>query len=464
MKEFMKLSFYPDITCFTATFFLAATVFSAQQKTVHTKFLWGAALNEHQNSGALTCKDNNWTAWEKEHGKIKHGQQSGTSCDFWNRYPDDIKLAKNLGLNSLRFSIEWSTIEPREGEWNNDAIKHYGDVIDSLIAQDMIPMVTLHHFTHPQWFEEKGAFEHEENITYFVRFCEKVFDAFHEKVLLWGTINEPNIYAFQGYMRGVFPPGYCDIALGAEVLKNLLKAHCAVYRLLKARPGGKMAQIGIVHQHLIFEPYHEGNTAETMLTSYLSHIATKPVLEFFKTGHFQMCAVPLANTFFGGLPFALFPWSTVTHDDPGASSCLDFIGVNYYSRVRISWKNPAQPAYDPHDIVTDMPYALYEQGLYNAIKEISSLNVPMYITENGIADAQDDRRAIFIERYVGAMMKAIDDGYDIRGYFYWTLMDNFEWDEGRDMKFGLYSVDEKTKERTLRSGSLALKKFCLGLA
>lgn len=448
----------------TISIIFSSSIFCHEKKKFPGNFLWGAALAEHQNSGAITCTDNNWTAWEHEQGAIKHSQQSGNSCDFWNRYPEDIKLAKNLGLNALRFSIEWSIIEPREGEWNSDAIKHYADVIDTLIAHDMTPMITLHHFTHPQWFEEKGAFENEKNSIYFTRFCEKVFDAFHDKVKLWCTINEPNIYTFQGYMRGVFPPGYKDIALGAAVLKNLLKAHCDVYRALKARPGGKEAQIGIVHQHLIFEPYHKGNAAETTLTSYLSHIATLPVLDFFRTGHFELRAVALANTFFGGIPSSLLPWTTTTYDDQTAPQCLDFIGLNYYSRCRFDWKNPMTPAYDADEIVTDMPYAIYEQGLYDAIKEVSSLKVPIYITENGIADAKDDRRSLFIERYIGSLQKAIMDGYDVRGYFYWTLMDNFEWDEGREMKFGLYAVDEHTKKRTLRTGSLALKKMITGLA
>lgn len=420
------------------------------------QFMWGAAISDFQNSGATNCPNGNWAAWEKKSGSIKEGQTSGTSCDFWNRYPQDISLVKDLGLNSLRFSVEWSELEPQEGVWNEQAFKHYGELLDALIAQGISPMISLHHFTHPEWFEQKGGFEKEENIAYFLRFSQKVFDLFHDKVTLWCTFNEPGIYAFQGYIRGVFPPGYCDILLAGEVLKNLLKAHCGVYQLLKSRPGGDKAQIGIVHQHLIFEAYHEGNSFESWLSGYFSHIVSTACLDFFTTGSLKFLAIPVFDGAFGGLPIPLPLWSNITYDEPNASKMVDFIGLNYYSHVLMDWTWLASPAYRPDDIVTDMPYALYAEGLYRAIASVSKIGVPVYITENGIADAQDDRRAIFIQRYLYAISQAIKDGYDVRGYYYWTLMDNFEWDEGFGMKFGLYQTDVQTKQRTLRQGSCAL--------
>lgn len=419
-------------------------------------FVWGAAVSDFQNSGATNCPHGNWTAWEKREGAIKHGQQSGTSCNFWNTYAQDIPLVKQVGLNSLRFSVEWSELEPQEGVWNEQAFAHYGSMIDALIAQKITPMLTLHHFTHPQWFENKGAFENEENIAYFVRFCKKMFNRFQDKVTLWCTINEPGIYAFQGYIRGVFPPGNCDIQTAGTVLKNLLKAHCTVYQSLKKQPGGDKAQIGIVHQHLLFEPYHKDSSLEYWPTWYFSHIVTTAALEFFTTGSFKFLAIPLVDGAFGGIPFPIPLWENITYNEPNASKMLDFIGLNYYSHVLMDWTCPWKPGYKPDDIITDMPYALYPEGLYKAIDDVSKIGVPIYITENGIADAQDNNRALWIQRYLYAVSQAIKDGYDVRGYYYWTLMDNFEWDEGFDMKFGLYQTDFATKERTLRKGSLAL--------
>lgn len=419
-------------------------------------FAWGAAVSDFQNSGATNCPSGNWAAWEKRDGAIKHGQRSGTSCDFWNQYPQDVTLVKALGLNSLRFSVEWSELEPQEGVWNEQAFAHYQVLIDTLLAQNITPMLTLHHFTHPQWFEAKGAFGDEANIVYFVRFCQKMFDRFHDKVTLWCTINEPGIYAFQGYIRGVFPPGYCDIQTAGRVLKNLLKAHCTVYRALKKSPGGDKAQIGIVHQHLLFKPYHEGSCLESWPTWYFSHIASTAALEFFTTGSFKFLAIPILDGAFGGLPIPFPLWENITYDEPNAAKMLDFIGLNYYSQVLMDWTSPTKPAYKPDAIITDMPYALYAEGLYHAIADVSVIGVPIYITENGIADALDDRREIFIRRYLYAVSQAIKSGYDVRGYYYWTLMDNFEWDEGFEMKFGLYQTDLATKERSLRKGSSVL--------
>ncbi len=416
-------------------------------------FRWGTAICEYQNSGAVNCPDNNWAVWEQEQGHIKHDQKSGISCDHWNRYHDDIKLIKDLGLNSFRFSIEWSKIQPEPGVWCDDAFKHYKEELDALVKAGISPMVTLHHFTHPQWFEAMGGFEKEENISYFVRFCEKIFDVLHDKVDFWCTINEPGIYVFQGYTRGVFPPGKRDSVLGSQVLKNLLRAHVAVYKSLKSRKGGQKAQIGIVHQHLMFKPYHEDNYIERTLTGYISHIVTEAALEFLMTGKFSFTAVPMMDLMLGGLTVPTCALSkTVVYEDSEAPKTFDFIGLNYYSHVLFSWY--AGSAYRPDDVITDMPYAMYPEGLYHTITRLSQLNVPIFITENGIADALDDRRQTWIERYVYAVSQAIKDGCDVRGYYYWTLTDNFEWDEGRTMKFGL-----ATKDRLIRDGSGALTRI-----
>ncbi len=418
-------------------------------------FLWGVAVCEYQNSGAETCKNAQWASWEQKRGKIRHGHQSGKSCEFWDRYRDDVTLVKEMGLNAIRFSVEWSMIEPEPGVFDEAALKHYSDLVDAALEVGITPMATLHHFTHPQWFEDKGAFENESNIIYFVRFCQKVFERLNDRVPLWCTINEPGVYAFQGYIRGVFPPGKTSSSLAGKVLVNLLKAHVEVYKTLKGMRGGQEAQIGIVHQHMLFEPYHEDSALEKNFCWYLSQLMSTAVFDFFKTGIFTYRVIPVVDCFLGG--FSLSPFSqTIMYEDATACKALDFIGLNYYSHVLINWKSPAKPAYREGDIVTDMYYAAYPEGLYRAIAEMSELKVPVYITENGIADSRDDRRAQFIESYLIAMQKAIEDGYDVRGYFYWTLMDNFEWDEGFGMKFGLCSVDYQTQERSVREGAHAL--------
>jgi len=415
-----------------------------EQSVFSKDFLWGTATCEYQNSGAINCPDINWADWEKtapgQNSHIEGGQQSGTANDHWNRVDEDITLMKKLGVNAYRFSIDWGRVEPEEGLFNQEALNHYSLLCNKLIANGITPMVTLHHFTHPRWFEKKGAFEKEENIPYFVRFSMRMFALLKDRVSLWCTINEPTIYTMQGYVRGVFPPGKTSPGLAGEVLKNLLKAHCSVYHILKVLPGGQEMQIGIVHSLLKFEPYHWYSPIENGVCKYFTHIVHGALKSFFKTGSFSFYT----------------PWGTrTTYSDPLAPESFDFVGLNYYSRavININWDYSAGGGGYPGEVMTDMPYASYPEGFRQALLEMAELGKPIYVTENGIADAKDDRRADFIRDYIAAMAQAKKEGCDVRGYFYWTLMDNFEWDMGFDMRFGLYEVDFETKERTLRKGA-----------
>jgi beta-glucosidase len=253
---------------------------------------------------------------------------------------------------------------------------------------------------------------------------------------------------FQGYLRGVFPPGKINPMSAVHVIKNLLKAHTRTYRTLKQLPGGAAAQIGIVHQYLMFYPYSSWNPLERIPGLMFNYLLNTSVLNFLKTGTFKI-NIPL-----------LFDCS---YQAPLDQKFFDFIGLNYYSRVvvkgQLSLTDPIIPSCYPNEIMTDMPYAMYSDGLYDAIAKMAELNVPIYITENGIPDALDNRRAEFITTYTAALQRAITDGYDVRGYFYWSLVDNFEWDEGFAKKFGLCEVDFATKQATIRAGARAYQEI-----
>ncbi len=419
-------------------------------------FLVGTAIAEYQNSGAVNCPGSNWAYWEERPDAIKTGERSGVSCDFWNQYPQDIKNLQAINANSLRFSVDWTSIEPTCGNFNQEAINHYVKLCDALLAAKITPMVTLHHFVHPMWFEKMGGFEKEENIIYFVRFCTKVFEALSDRVTLWGTINEPTVYVLQGYFRGVFPPGKSfAFRQGAHVLKNLLKAHCAVYEMLKSMDGGKEAQIGLVHQALYMKPFHDwlsikfpATAMESLVCGLYPRINAlhTAVTEFLKTGHYRFA--------FGTKHLSFASWQAPKR---GADYC-DFIGINYYSRAIINILNPMARCLD-NETMTDMQYAMYPQGLYEIIKEMAPFGKPMYITENGVANRKDDIRETFIRRYTYAMSKAISEGCDVRGYYWWTLVDNFEWDEGKGMEFGLFEFDPVTQKRTLKPGAACFKEI-----
>ena len=408
-------------------------------------FLWGSASSEYQISGAKKLTNCQWAEWEKRgHPAIKGGETSGNAIEGWDRYEEDADLLTDLGLNSYRFSIDWSAIEPEEGVFNREAVVHYKDVVKALKERGIKPMITLHHFTHPIWFENKGAFEKRENIDDFVRFAEFVFSEFSDEVDLWCTINEPTVIALMGYILGEFPPGKTGIFLAAEVLNNMLFAHVAVYKQLKSMKNGESAQIGLVHSYLKFEPYRGWNPIEALPCYFFTKNLHDTVMEFFKTGEFSSM---------------LFQREFVQD----APSSFDFFGLNYYSRpvvgMKFSLKELLGPTCFPGEVMTDMPYPSYAEGFYQALVDCGELGKPVYVTENGIADAKDDRRELFIRKYLYALSKAIEDGVDVRGYFYWSLIDNFEWAEGWTKKFGLYECDLTTQKRTLRDGSKAYQEI-----
>ena len=409
-----------------------------------SSFIWGTATAAHQVEG--NCL-NNWSEFEKGskvngEPNIKDGQLSGIACDHWNKYPEDIKLIKKLGVSHYRFSVEWSKIQPEQAIFDQEVLNHYSKMIDSLLKNNIIPVLTLHHFTHPLWFDKMGAFEKEKNINIFISFCKRVFNEYSHKVEYWCTINEPAVVATQGYFTGMFPPGEKDSQLAAVVLKNLLESHVQVYHSLKKMKNGSNVKIGLVKNINQFDPWRRLHIIDWMISYYANHFFNDSTIDFLRNGIFKIRIPGLA-------------W--IYHKNLKAINSTDFFGLNYYShnhlKVKFSVNEPFSIEYYKDAILTDMPYTIYGEGLYRAIQSVSIIDVPIIITENGIADAQDNRRELFIKRYLYAVSQAINDGYNVIGYFYWSLLDNFEWAFGYDMKFGLFSVNLNTQERSLREGS-----------
>ena len=408
-------------------------------------FCWGTATASHQVEG--NCTNNNWFLWESSKDennipRIKNNQKSGIACDHWNRYKEDIGLIKKTGVTHYRFSLEWSKIEPEKGRYDEEVINHYSNVIDSLIENNIVPVITLHHFTNPIWFDEIGGFEKEENIVHFIVFCKTVFSRYSSRVKNWCTINEPEVYAVMGYFAGIFPPGKKEPQLAVEVLKNLLISHTQVYKTLKELPNGQDSKIGIVKNIMQFDPYRRWNLLDWIVCRITSKIYNGIALSYLEKGVINV-----------NYPFFV----KINYESKSAALATDFFGLNYYSHSHLKFKFDSYEFFEnkflSRDTMIDMPYAIYPEGLYRAIKQAGKINKPIIITENGIADATDDRREIFIERYIYAMSRAIKDGANVKGYYYWSLMDNFEWAEGYDMRFGLHEVNFETQERRLRKGS-----------
>ena len=393
-------------------------------------FVWGVATASHQIEGD---NNNNWTQFEKREGK----EQSGKACNHWNLWATDHELLSQLGVNSYRFSIEWSRIEPVQGEWDEDAINVYSQMIDSLIGRGIEPMITLHHFSHPVWFEELGGFYNRENLVHFQNYCKKLFPYYSDRVKKWCTINEPDVFSIMGYHMGMFPPGQRSPIKAIRVMKNVMIAHGEVYHALKQISPD--SYIGLAKNVTIFDPYRRWNILHWLTSFALNYIWNGAIISALKKGRMYGVSVKQVK------------------------NSADFIGLNYYTHVLTSPFLPQTTEIDlpsrKHETVTEFGYPMYAEGLERASKWLGKLNLPIEITENGVADGEDNLRPKHLKRHLWMIAKLIEQGIDIKSYYHWSLMDNFEWAEGYSMRFGLYHVDYETQIRTLRDSGKAYQSI-----
>jgi beta-glucosidase len=416
-------------------------------------FLWGSASSAHQVEGE--CSNNNWALFEElsdPSGKprIRDRHRAGKACEHWTRFREDIALMKSLGLNAYRFSVEWSKIEPEEGRFNESALDHYEEVVDALLAAGIEPVITLHHFTDPLWFSNAGGFLREDAPEILCRFSQRVFERLAGRVRIWCTINEPAVYAVGGYITGEFPPAIRNPMQAARVLANLLRAHALIYSTCKGR--WPDAQIGLPVNIFLYEPASWWNPLDRLAAYVASRNFTHALLAYLQTGRFTL----------------LLPGVVRLKIDHGIPDATDFVGVNYYTRFHLRL-NPLSPekilpvTVSPVDQTTDMGWEIHPDGLRRVLQIVAShSNKPILVTENGIADDSDTKRARFITDHLCGLQRARKEGIDVRGYFYWTLLDNFEWAHGYTKRFGLYHVDFTTQKRTLREGSRAFAEFIKG--
>lgn len=379
-------------------------------------FLFGAASAAHQVEGNNTNSD--W--WEYEQmGRLP---KSGVAADHYNRFEEDFKIAKQLGLNAMRISIEWSRIEPEEGKWAVSEIEHYKKVLRKLKELGLKRMVTLHHYTLPKWVMDQGGFETKQGVEAFARFCWFVAQNLGAEIDLWITINEPELYALMAYQRGIFPPFKKSNLSAFKVLRNLIKAHKSAYKAIKeVRP---QALISIAKNSAYYEPYRHDNFWDR-LTAAISN--------------------KLGNHYF---------LDKIKHQ-------LDFIGLNYYfyRSLKFDYKKGYQVMNREELPRSDMGWQTYPEGIYYLLKDYKKYKKPVYITENGIANAADDMRKDFIRQHLYWISKALDFGVDVKGYFYWSLTDTFEWESGFNPKFGLVEVNFETQERKIRKSAYAFEEL-----
>jgi len=389
-------------------------------------FLWGAATAAYQVEGGNIHAD--WWRWEKEAGK----ENSGQACRHYGLYESDFELAKGLGHNAHRLSIEWSRMEPEEGQFSEEVLRHYVDVILALRARKIEPVVTLHHFTNPVWLADSGGWENKKAVSSFVRYAEFVVRALAKHVRYWITINEPTIYFSHAYLLGVWPPQKKSIWRAKTVKDRLTEAHLQTYCLI----------------HKI---YKESNLSSP-LVSIAQHMQA-----------FVPCTPTFRNKFAASLRHGWFNLGLI--DTFVRHKALDFIGLNYYSRQLVEvekWgvRNLAMDVCknNHHPVKKNsLGWDIYPEGLCDLLLKLKKYNLPVMITENGICTSDDALRWEYIAGHLRSVHKAIGQGVPVTGYLYWSLLDNFEWDKGFGPRFGLIDINYETQQRTVRESAV---KFC----
>lgn len=396
-------------------------------------FLWGASTASHQVEGDT---HNQWSEWEKAqaHHLARTAQQrlqwlpnwnniakqaqdpanyiSGKAVDHYNRYREDFDLITQLNMNAFRFGIEWARIEPREGEWDEAAVEHYKTYLQELKKRGITPVVTLWHWTMPVWFTDKGGFEKRANLAHFERYVRKICELFDENIGYIITLNEPNVYTHFGYLSGEWPPQQKSITKTYAVYRNLAHAHRRAYRIIKEMhphlPVGISAQLA---DTLPLRPHNIVNKLSVAAATYI------------------------------------WNWWFLNR----LKQHQDFIGINYYFTEYRNWlgqvKNPPKP-------VSDLGWYM-DPGSIRSILNITwqRYRIPLLITENGLADADDSQRTWWIEQTIAGLQSARRDGVAVCGYLHWSLLDNFEWAYGWWPQFGLVHVDRTTMRRTIRASA-----------
>lgn len=393
-----------------------------------SSFVWGSATAAHQVEG--DNRHNDWWAHELE-ANTNAIEPSGITCDHYHRYAEDFRLLQSLGHQAHRMSIEWSRIEPEEGRIQQAEIDHYRAVLSELRSLGLEPWVTLHHFTLPLWFARRGGFSQARNLDAFRRFVELAAKSFGDLVTWWCTINEPTVHAELGYRYAYFPPRLHDEALAAQTLGNLFRAHTDACEIVRAHARNK-PEIGITLAVQAHEPLRADSEEDRALAALHDAQSTGACYEALRTGVFA----------YPGRP---------AEEIAGLERSSSFVGVQYYSRVRYDHRSggPAMPDLD-NRVITQMAWEIYPEGFPPLLNRAAATGLPVYVTENGVCVDDDRVRVEYIADHLGAVDEARRDGSDIRGYFYWSAMDNFEWNFGYGPKFGLIEVDRATLERRPR--------------
>lgn len=417
----------------------------AIQATYHFPrgFLWGTATAAHQVEGNNT--NNQWWLWEQS----GHTQGiSGLACDWWGgRWKEDFDRAAESGQNAHRMSVEWSRIQPTPDTWDEDALDRYRTMLRGLRERGMTPLVTLHHFSDPIWFFERNGWEQEEAVGLFEKFVRKTVEALKEYCTLWCTINEPNVYALSGYVVGAFPNQRRGLKVAMQVMANMLRAHAAAYRAIHQIQ--RESRVGYAHHHRPMIARHAWSPLDAVVRMIRYQGVNMAFPSGIRTG---VMRTPVAS-------FRI----------PEAKGTQDYLGLNYYSVDTVRF-HPGKPRelfthseypedadLSEHRFIANVP-----TGLFETIKWATRAHpdLPIIITENGVNDSQDELRRRYLAQHIHQVWRAVNFNWPVKGYFHWTLVDNFEWERGWTQRFGLWGLDTQTQKRIKRPSADLYAEIC----
>ena len=407
-------------------------------------FLWGSATAAHQVEGGNT--NNNWYTWENEPGRIVEGHKAGLACDWWGgRWKEDLENAAEGGQTSHRFSIEWSRVQPTPDSWDDDALDHYREMLKGMSRLGLTPLVTLHHFTDPLWIYESGGWENDRTPVLFEKFVRKVVHALKDQVYLWVTINEPNGLVVNSYVDGGFPPGKKDFRAAFCALKNLIRGHAAAYHAIHEIQEDGMAAYALYYRG--FFPKRKWFLPDTLVSRSLS----RNVNDLF--------AGAIEN---GTVQFLVF--KELIKEAIGTQ---DYIGLQYYSSDLVSFsllkpgelfskrEFPMNSEISESGFIANIP-----EGLFQALDWARKFKLPVFITENGVEDSLDNLRPNYIVRHLHQVWRAANFNWNIKGYYHWSQVDNFEWERGWTQRFGLWGLDVDSQERIRRKSADLYARIC----
>jgi len=396
-------------------------------------FLWGTATSTTQIEGHV---NNEWTDFV-----ARDGSTCRIACDSYHRYAEDIEWMRKLGVNAYRMGIEWSRLQSEAmGPLNQAELARYRNQLEQLNAAGIAPMVVLHHFSNPPWINAIGGWTNPATIPAFVDYVTKLAAALRDQVRIWNTFNEPDTYACCGFLIGEFPPlRKGRVNLFRKVIRHMAEAHERVCRVIReAGSGLGNVEVGFSKNWTFFQAYQKASPWDALIAAFAHSQINNFVLKSF-------------------------------HSEPGKTAST-YLGLNYYGRIRFKNLKPLVPTFGfSHEelmrmgVECDDMLERHPAGLEFALQEMhEQCRLPIYLTEHGSSSSDEAFRERDLRENLAALHRAIGRGVDVRGFYYWSLLDNFEWQFGYSKKFGLISVDFEDERRSRRMKPLAeiYRKVC----